>query len=380
MVSFILMRYAGKLADKREAKTMRMRTKLPIVTLVGAGALLLTTLAAIFTLRSQTAYAQDTPYASISMGEDTLPQGGSTYLVAVLTNMPRDPNDNDKVALTYQFDLERHNGGEWIADESWDDVNSCGPSGLGVEHSLDKYYLSRLNIEPYGRAGFTIDSSCLTGSYRVKFEIKTQESPPKLLDSDIRYFTVRAGPSVTIDLPSTSVSRGTAISATLKFHDLPFGETFKYKANVMSRHPPNFAEICEGSGLGRHDEFALGSVDENPEERAGTVAATCPTNEYRLHVNLYNSESRKVASDTEDFVITTASDAKPSATMQLSSSSVQPGTVIDATATFYDLQGDSNTRLYFKAYVTKEGNDEKEDSCHGQGCQQTPKPACIEIR
>ena len=40
---------------------MRMRTKLPIVTMVGAGALLLYALAVIFTLRGQTAYASVRP-------------------------------------------------------------------------------------------------------------------------------------------------------------------------------------------------------------------------------------------------------------------------------------------------------------------------------
>ena len=71
---------------------MRMQTKLSIVTLVGAGAFLLCALAVIFTLRAQTAYAQDAPHVSISIGEATLPQGGSTYLVGTFRNMPKDPD------------------------------------------------------------------------------------------------------------------------------------------------------------------------------------------------------------------------------------------------------------------------------------------------
>ena len=39
---------------------MQMRTKLPIVFLVGAGTLLLVALAVIFTFRAQTAFAHDT--------------------------------------------------------------------------------------------------------------------------------------------------------------------------------------------------------------------------------------------------------------------------------------------------------------------------------
>ena len=61
------MRYAGKLVDRRKVKTMRMQTKLPIVALVGAGALLLVALAVILTLRSQTAFAQNGPTVEIDL-------------------------------------------------------------------------------------------------------------------------------------------------------------------------------------------------------------------------------------------------------------------------------------------------------------------------
>ena len=43
----------GKLADRKEGKTMRMQTKLPIVTVVGAAALLLTVLAVVIAPPSQ---------------------------------------------------------------------------------------------------------------------------------------------------------------------------------------------------------------------------------------------------------------------------------------------------------------------------------------
>ena len=52
---------AGKLAEMKEGKTMRMQTKLPIVTVVGAAALLLTVLAVVIAPPSQTAYAQNEP-------------------------------------------------------------------------------------------------------------------------------------------------------------------------------------------------------------------------------------------------------------------------------------------------------------------------------
>ena len=46
---------------------MQMRTKLPIVFLVGAGTLLLVALAVIFTFRAQTAFAQDGPLVEINL-------------------------------------------------------------------------------------------------------------------------------------------------------------------------------------------------------------------------------------------------------------------------------------------------------------------------
>ena len=81
---------------------MRMQTKLSIVTVVGAGAFLLCALAVIFTLRAQTAYAQDPPHVSISIGEATLPQGGSTYLVGTFRNMPKDPLTSKTLAIFTQ--------------------------------------------------------------------------------------------------------------------------------------------------------------------------------------------------------------------------------------------------------------------------------------
>ena len=94
---------------------MRMQTKLSIVTVVGAGALLLCALAVIFTLRAQTVYAQDPPNVSISIGEATLPQGGTSYLIVGFHNMPKDPQNNRAYHpdLWYRLDLERNTDGMW---------------------------------------------------------------------------------------------------------------------------------------------------------------------------------------------------------------------------------------------------------------------------
>ena len=116
---------------------MRMQTKLSIVTLVGAGAFLLCALAVIFTLRAQTAYAQDPPHVSISIGEATLPQGGSTYLVGTFRNMPKDPNDGTlkfTPDLKYRMDLERNTGG------TWSEANDCESDQFGIYKGIATWW------------------------------------------------------------------------------------------------------------------------------------------------------------------------------------------------------------------------------------------------
>ena len=85
------MRFSGKLADRKEGKTMKMRTKLPIVSLVGAGALLLTVLAGVIAPRPQTAYAQqnnDPPTVDIQLSTvGTMDQGGQLFARYTFSNL-----------------------------------------------------------------------------------------------------------------------------------------------------------------------------------------------------------------------------------------------------------------------------------------------------
>ena len=327
---------------------MHKRKEFLIGTTIGVCIVLVASLLAAIAPRSQTAYAQDpVPSASISLGEDTLPQGSSTYLVVTLSNMPKKSGDETKVAaLTYKFELQRNDDGSWV------DANDCGPSGFGDVHHLgDKTYSTRLTVQHFGyfKGAFPIGSDCPTGSYRVQFTVKLLDATSDLA-SDTKTLTVVDGPSITIELPSGPYYRGASFDATIKFHALIQGEDYSYKAMVMNDNP-NYAENCEGAGLGKNEKFSLSSVDENPEVRAGTVASTCPTENYALRVRLYNSDNREKASKTAEFVIVTNPDAKPSVKVSMSKTSpVAPGTEFDITFSFYDLK--DGTAIEYREVLT----------------------------
>ena len=92
----------GKLADRKEGKTMKMRTKLPIVSLVGAGALLLTVLAVIIAPGAQIAYAQSpsvsirfSSYSSLSPPEGQMEQGEQLFARYTFHNIQNLPCDAD---------------------------------------------------------------------------------------------------------------------------------------------------------------------------------------------------------------------------------------------------------------------------------------------
>ncbi len=218
---------------------MRMPTRLPVVMPRAVGALLLAALAVILIARAQTAYAQS-PFVSISIGEGSLAQGESTWLAVSFHNLPKaSDNEYELADLTYRIDLERNDNGMWV------NANSCS-SSVGGASSFNPVYRNPKTVIIYN---FTITRSCQTGSYRVNASVK-RNGESSDLGSDIREFTVTAGPSVTVKLGSTSLNRGTTGSVTLEFHDLRSGESYSYSAYVMQRSPANYADGCSGSGLG----------------------------------------------------------------------------------------------------------------------------------
>ena len=127
---------------------MQMRTKLPIVFLVGAGALLLAALAVVVAPRAQTAFAQ-TPYIEVSLLDYHVPPGDYLHGGALFRNMPcvqgtqddNNPNvcnyqDTFPSGINYKYELFRvlDGGGTEAAG------NNCQGQGLGIERELSGIY------------------------------------------------------------------------------------------------------------------------------------------------------------------------------------------------------------------------------------------------
>ena len=257
-------------------------------------------------------------------------------LAATLKNLPNDPNNPRSFpAYTYRFDLERKVG------EEWENADNCELSPVGQTKNIHPVYNAWKDIV-YSNNGLSIPEDCPIGPYRVKFVLKDEHNAEFV--SDKREFTVLLGPSVTIEMPAGPHYRGTSIDATIKFHELIQGASYTYEAYVMNDNP-NYADNCEGTGLARNEIFSLGSVDENPEVRTGTITSSCPKENYDLTVRLFNAENRIKATKSEVFNITTNPAAIPSVSVAMSEASpVTPGTEFDVIFNFYDLQDDTAIR------------------------------------
>ena len=365
---------------------MHRRRELLIGVLIGLSFMLLASLAAAIAPRSRMAYAQSNPWISISIGEDTLPQGGATYLVGGLNNMPQDPNDDGKFHpdLRYRFDLERNDEG------TWNEANECEePSFVGSDHYIGTWYRSPLDVGTGPVTGFTIPSNCPVGSYRILATAKY--SPNTIIVTSTRELTVIHGPALEIEMSSDAFYRGATSDVTMEFsylNNLQDGSNLSYRADVMKlvgESSFNFANDCEGTGLGNIDKSdetnnknfnfennPSGSIDDpdgdSSVEISGQIPATCPTGRYRLTVELWDSSKSELTSATQEFVVSTDPNATPSSKIELSPPSpVTPGTEIDAIITFYDLQNGANIR--YRTDVTKRVNDADvvESSCHSSG-------------
>ena len=317
---------------------MHRRKEFLIGSLIGLCIMLLALLAAVVVPDSRTALAQDStdPSAGISLGVHRLQQGDDTDLSATLRNLPHDPDDvYGFPAYTHRFDLERKVG------EEWNDADNCEVSPVGETKNIHPVY-SDWKVISYAGHGLSIPTSCPIGTYRVKFVLWDENSA--VLVTDTREFTVLLGPSVTIEMPAGPHYRGSSIDATIKFHELIQGASYTYEAYVMNDNP-NYADNCEGTGLARNEIFSLGSVDENPEVRTGTITSSCPKENYYLTVRLFNAENRTKATKSEVFNITTNPAAIPSVSVAMSEDSpVTPGTEFDVIFNFYDLQDDTAIR------------------------------------
>ena len=339
---------------------MHRRKEFLIGSLIGLCIMLLALLAAVVAPRSRTVYAQDPPHVSISIGEATLPQGGSTYLFGTFQNLPKNPNDDRKFhpELRYRFDLDRHSEG------TWSDANDCESDNFGNYKGIDTYWRDRLDIEVGAHNGLAIGSNCPVGRYRIRLAAKLTSSNTDL-DTDTREFTVIAGPSVEIDLSSTSIMRGVQTDVTLRFshlNNIQDDPTLSYRADIMrliSANSRNYANECEGTGIGNIDksndasngysDSISGSLDyqdgDGTVEISGQIAATCSTGRYELQVSLWDASNYDLTTKKIEFVVSTDAGATPSVRVSMSEASpVTPGTEFDVIFNFYDLQDDTAIR------------------------------------
>ena len=314
-------------AHKRGTRPLQRQKQFLIGMSIGICILLLVSLVVLLAPNTQVALAQSgTPSVSISFGDNSIRQGDGTWIAVTLSNL----SEEEYPDYTHRLDLQRKDG------ENWVDADSCEVAPIGELKNVHPVYVSRKVIS-YPNNGLSIPyTGCDTGSYRVRFVLFNGANEEYLTDT--REFTVLPGPSIDILIPSGTHYRGIAIDVTIKFHHLIQGESYTYEAFVMNDNP-NYADDCHGAGLSRNAKMPMGTVDQNPEERVGTVATSCPTEDYNLIVRLYNSDDDEKASKSENFGIVTDPNATPSVSVNLSESSpIAPGTEFDVTFNFYDIQ------------------------------------------
>ena len=349
---------------------MHRRKEFLIGSLIGLCIMLLALLAAVAAPRPRAALAQDTPSVSISIGESTLPQGGTTYLVVGFRNMPKDPQDSGEYHpdLRYRLDLERNNDG------TWGDANDCESGTFDRDINFHQWWREDLTIG--GQSNFHIGSSCPVGSYRVVATAKNVVSNT-VVAFDTRDFTVIPGPSVEIDLSSTSIMRGVQTDVTLRFshlNNIQDDPTLSYRADIIriiSANSRNYANECEGTGIGNIDksndasngysDSISGSLDyqdgDGTVEISGQIAATCSTGRYELQVSLWDASNYDLTTKKIEFVVSTDPSATPSVRVSMSEDSpVTPGTEFDVIFNFYDLQ--DNTAILYLDTLTNTGTNQ----------------------
>ena len=147
------MRFAGKLADRKEGKTMQMRTKLAIVTVIGAGALLIAVLAVFIASRPQIAYAQNSqPTVQIGLnnvfGNATRGQPLAQYTFKNFQSITCDVNDGNQHSTTFDDPCYHrteiyHRGTNNRAGECEQGLsgNRSFSKGDGIERVIDSFHI-----------------------------------------------------------------------------------------------------------------------------------------------------------------------------------------------------------------------------------------------
>ncbi len=300
--------------------------------------MLVALLAVVVSPRPRAAMAQSDPYVQISIGDQTLVQGQLTYLYAAFHNMPQNPNDDTKFGnISFRYLFERNSDGSWV------NADSCTEDLVGGDLFITTWWRPQWN---HGPNDFALTTTCPVGSYRLRVSVKDRDLNTELV-SGTHDISVSLGPSVTIEMPSGPYYRGASFNPAIKFNNLVQGADYTYEADLRTRNPTNYARICEGTGLETGKTFALNGITGNPVQKTVTVTDNCPTNEYKIEVELYDSDNRKRGAESVDFEITTDPDAIPSVSVSMSESSpVAPGTEFDITFSFYDIQPGASIRYH----------------------------------
>ena len=342
---------------RQTTEQFQRRKEFLVGSLIGLSVMLLALLAVVVAPNPRAAQAQSDPRVVLSVDHISLTQGDRSQVTASFFNMPRE-TDSTFGNISYRYYLER------ASDGSWTEADNCLEDFRDEERYIgsDKSWASPLHLGP---TSYSITQDCPVGSYRLLVRVFDRDTNPNTeLASDTRALNVSLGPSVTVEMPAGPYYRGAAINATIKFNDLAQGADYTYEAYLMARNPNNFADICEGTGLERNKTFKLDSVSGNPVQKAVTITDDCPTNEYTLHVKIYDSDDRLRGSIKEEFEVTTDPDAEPSVQVRMTESSpVTPGTVFNIYFSFNDILPGSSVK-----YLTTMTDTSTNQALAGKAC------------
>ena len=324
--------------------------KTPLITLTALSLFVLVALAGVLPV----AFAQTAPSAAVSLSPSGTVEPGTSIAVAMsFSNLD---SDSDTSTTDYIFRADVVG------------ADDCEGGGMGNDR-----YFYKVDEDPETRGG-TVSADCPAGDYTVRVTLSSADNTE--LDSATADFTIAAPTPEPItepeDTPAESavtepaaivlmalslspygpVEEGTAITATMSFGNLESNADtsdvdYIFRADVVD------ADGCEGSGLGV-DRYMY-KVDEDPEDRTGTISASCPPGDYTFRASISSPDNTELASIRTTFIVEAepevagAQGDPPTVSVSLSPSSpVNEGTEITATMTFANLPSDSNpsTRDY----------------------------------
>ena len=167
---------------------MQIRTKVSIVTVVGAGALLLCALAAIIAFRSQVANASVNPphgdhgpYVGVALVDTTVAPGEYLGVGALFHGMPCTQGtgqDNDQGLCNYVDKFADGLGYEYeVLDSSGASTESCKFSGSGngkISRTLSGSYRHWKTLGP---GSYRISSDCEPGPYKIRLTLMHSSCP-----------------------------------------------------------------------------------------------------------------------------------------------------------------------------------------------------------